>query len=163
MSKAAYLSLVSCLALAACSPSGNNSGQGEADSEIFPATVSSRDFGDYELHFNALTTDQLDPAIAGEYGIIRSKSRALLNISVLRKNELALEPVHAEVEASARNLTGQLRNLDLREITEGEAIYYIAETAIVNSESLVFSVTATPESTDTPLKVEFQKQFYIED
>lgn len=157
------LALLASLSLVACEPTGNPPGQTDADNEVMPGTESYKEFGEYVVHFNALTTDQLDATIAGEYGIVRSQNRVLLNISILKREGLGLDkPVTGTVTATAANLTGQLRNLLVREIREGDAIYYIAETQIVNSESLIFTVNATPESTSTPLTVRFQKQFFVD-
>ena len=58
---------------------------------VLPATESSRDFGDYVVYFNALNTEQLTPEIARQYEIVRSKSRALLNVSIHRKQENGAE------------------------------------------------------------------------
>jgi len=54
---------------------------------ISPATQAeqSKVFGDYTVHYSAFTTDNLTPSIAKQYNIPRSKKRALLNISVLKK------------------------------------------------------------------------------
>jgi len=162
MSRNGWLTTISCLALAACGQAGNESAQ-DGEDEVLPATENVKDFGEYIVYFNALTTDQLDEDIAGEYGIVRSNNRALLNIVMEHAPEIgAPRVVPGEVKATARNLTGQLRNLLVREIREGESIYYIAETSVVNSETLVFAIEATPESTSTPLKVQFQKQFFVE-
>ena len=129
---------------------------------VLSATESSKDFGDYVVHFNALTTDQLTPEIASEYGIVRSKNRALLNVSILRKNEGAgTTAVSGAVAASAVNLTGQLKDLQVREIREGDAIYYIAETPVTNGESLIFTVDVTPQNEASRFTVRFQKQFFV--
>lgn len=45
-----------------------------------------KNFGDYTVHFSAFTTDILTPEVAKSYRIPRSKNRALLNISVLKKS-----------------------------------------------------------------------------
>ena len=163
MSRTGWVSVVGAVALAACSQPGNNAGEDD-DNEVLPATESAKDFGEYVVYFNALTTDQLDPDIAAEYDIIRSNSRVLLNIVMEHSPEIGTpRVVPGRVKASARNLTGQLRNLSVGEIREGESIYYIAETSIVDSESLIFTIEATPESTTTPLVVRFQKQFFVDD
>ena len=46
---------------------------------------SSSSVGDYIVHYNAVSTEALPPAVARAYGITRSKNRGLLNISVLKK------------------------------------------------------------------------------
>jgi hypothetical protein len=160
-----WLSLILGLALIStgCGQDTNN-GQADDESEVLAATESSRVFGDYELHFNALTTDQLSADIANEYDIIRSRNRVLLNISVTHAEEIGLPTaVAGEITALARNLTGQLRRLDVREIREGDAIYYIAETPIVNAETLIFTIEATLESAPAPVSVNFRKQFFVDE
>jgi hypothetical protein len=163
VTRSGCFSVIASLSLAACDQAGMNAGQID-DEEILPATESIKDFGDYVVYFNALTTNQLDPAIAAEYDIIRSNKRVLLNIVMEHRPAIGVPTVVAgEVTASARNLTGQLRNLLVREIREGESIYYIAESAVANSEALIFSIEATPEGQSEPLLVSFQKQFFVDD
>lgn len=152
------------LILAACGQSASNVDQNGNDDEVLAATESFKVFGDYELHFNALTTDQINERMATEHGIVRSKNRVLLNVSVLENQGIGIPvSVTARVSASARNLTGQIRNLPVREIRDGDAIYYIAETPIENAETLIFTVEATPETGTEPLKVSFQKQFFVDE
>lgn len=152
------------LLLAACGQADQSPASAAGEADILGATESFQDFGDYVLHFNALTTDQLGAAIAAEHGVVRSPNRVLLNISVLRKHEIGLStPVAAEVSASARNLTGQLRNIAIREVREGDAIYYIGETQVANAETLIFTIDATPESTTEPLMVSFRRQFFVDE
>ena len=127
-----------------------------------PGTETMQDFGDYVLHFNALTTDQLTAEIAQRHGIVRSSNRAMLNISILRKEAGSVGiPVRGTVEVSAANLTGQLKNVNLREITEAEAIYYIGESSVANGETLIYSIDATPADEAGPLSVRYMKQFFV--
>lgn len=121
----------------------------------------SQDFGQYVVHFNALTTDSLPPKVTKEYDITRSKNRAMLNITVLKKVlGTAGQPVAAKVIASATNLTGHKKDIDLREIREISAIYYIGEFGITNEENLDFNVVVQPEGHDKTYRVEFQQQFF---
>lgn len=119
-------------------------------------------FGDYEVHYNAFNSSMLTAEVAKAYGIQRSDSRAVVNITVLKKNaDGGTEPVKAKVTASGRNLTGQSRDIDMREINEGdEAVYYIGELSVRNQEMFDFTVLATPEGRDKPLTLEFRQQFY---
>ena len=123
----------------------------------------SRTFGDYTVHYSAFTTDLLSPDVAKSYRIQRSKSRALLNISVLRKvMGTTGQPVRAAVKATATNLNAQLRELRVRELEDHGAIYYLAETGIGNGETLKYSVRVLPEGETTPLEFTFDQQFFTD-
>lgn len=124
----------------------------------------SQSFDGYTVHYNALNTSQLTPQVAQAYGIQRSSSRALLNITVLRDGEDGLsEPTHARVEASGKNLTGQRRDIEMREISDAEgAIYYIGVFRVNNMEMFDFSVSVVPEGATAPLELTFRQQFYTE-
>ena len=119
--------------------------------------------GGYVIHHNALTTDNLSPQVASAYGIQRSKERALLNVSVLRGEAgKAGQPVAAQVKATARNLIGQQRDIPLREIREGSAIYYIGDFQVANREKLDFFLEVTPTGEHTPLRAQLQQEFYTD-
>ena len=154
--------LIAASLLVACGKPADSPAAIASTQAMEPADASSRDFGDYVLHFSAIPTNTLTPDIASTYGITRSANRVLLNISILKKTEGAPDmPVAGKVSASAVNLNGQAKNLSLREIREGEAIYYVGDVAISGEEALVFSVEAQPaDATGVPLSVRFQRQFY---
>lgn len=123
-----------------------------------------QNFQDYTVHYNALSSSLISPEVAKVYGIRRSDSRALLNVSVLKNTGNALPTaVKATVTASARNLTGQTRKIEVREISEGDdAIYYIGELSVRNMETFNFTVMVTPEGQSKPFNVKFRQQFYTE-
>ncbi len=139
---------------------------------IFPLLISislsahaeqSQDFGDYVVHFNALNTNLLSPKVAKEYGITRSNQRAMLNVAVQRKKlGTTVQPINAQVTASATNLAGQTKELRMREIKEPYAIYYISEFPISNEETLNFDLSIEPQGSDIePLSVRFRQQFFV--
>ena len=116
----------------------------------------------YALHYNAFTTDQLAADVARNYGITRSKSRAMLNISVLQTQPGGgTKAVKAKVAVQTTNLENQTKNLTLREIVEGdgEAIYYVGDTSVANGETLVFDIQATPEGGTPSPRVKFRRHF----
>jgi len=84
---------------------------------------SSQTVGNYIVHYNAISTESLPPAVARAYGITRSKNKGLLNISVLKKGA-GFHGVEATIDVSATNLTGQLRDIELRKIVDQNAILY---------------------------------------
>ena len=123
----------------------------------------SRTFGDYTIHYAAFTTDLLSPEVARLYKIRRSKNRAIINISVLKKvMGTTGQPVKAQVEASATNLNRQMKSLTTRELSSNGAIYYIAETAVNNEETLNFDLNIIPEGETVALSFSFRQQFFTE-
>ncbi|HET9446381.1 MAG TPA: DUF4426 domain-containing protein [Steroidobacteraceae bacterium] len=149
--------LVACALLA--SGCGDYSPQHKAPTAQ-PSEESFRDFGSYEVHYNAVRTDALTAEVARNYGIQRSANRVMLNVTVLHKEAgAASKPVEAEVKVDARNLNEQLKDLELRRVSEGEAIYYIGEVSISGTEILVFDISVTPSGTQAPLSVKFTREF----
>ncbi len=104
------------------------------------------DTGDAVIHYNAVTTDFFDPQIAKLFGIKRSKNRALLTVTVLKKQMgIASQPAKAKIEATAINLNNQITNLSMREIKDGGAIYYIADFPVSHKETFDITMKVVPE------------------
>jgi len=123
----------------------------------------SKVFGSYTVHYSAFTTDNLTSSVAKLYNIPRSKKRALLNISVLKKTaDGSSKPTRAIIKGTATNLSQQLRELEPREISEKGAIYYIAETPVDNAEILKYRLEITPQGEKTTYTLSFQEQFYTD-
>ena len=119
-----------------------------------------KDIGDHVVHFSALTTDRLPSEIARTYSIVRSKDRAMLNVSVVSKATRMSVPANVEVRVA--NLTGQMKNITIRRIDEQEAIYYIGDTAVANRETLIFDLSVTPEGVERPSDIRFMHEFFTD-
>jgi len=117
--------------------------------------------GGYSIHYNAFTTSTLTPEVANAYGIQRSKYRGMLNVSVIKEKEGAVgSSVAARVDVKTLMLTGQSTPLPMREIKDGDAIYYIGEFAVQNEGKINFLIEATPEGTTETFVVKMQQQFF---
>ena len=125
-----------------------------------PAGESMKDIGDYVVHFSAQSTDALPPDVARAYNIVRSKNRAMLTVSVLSESDNVSVP--AVVVVKTVNLTGQLKNVAMREIEEQDAVYYIGETPVANRETLIFDISVTPEGSTVPSEVRFKREFFTD-
>lgn len=155
------LGLLGLAVLSACQQSVDSVNDGET--KLASPTTTSQEFGDYVVHFNAFRTDQLSSEIAKIYGIVRSKERAMLNVSIMKKEEgKRAAAVPGVVTATATNLTGQFKTASVREIREGMAIYYIAELSVANAEILTFKIEVIPENESEPFSIRFQKQFFAD-
>ena len=121
------------------------------------------DLGPYRVHYSAINTSQLSPEVARTFGIQRSTNRALLNLAVLRRHEGGMdEPARARIAVEAVNIAGQRRAVEMREVTEQEAIYYIGTFRIHNEERITFQIQVQPEDPAEPAReFRFQQQFYV--
>ena len=128
-----------------------------------PATASAEQakrFGDYIVYYNTLTTDMLNPDVAREYDIQRSRSRAMINISIIRQSDKHAVP--AELKVTSGMLTGHKQNLTMQEIREGDAIYYVSDFPVAHRDTLSFTVRVRPEGSRQSHTFEFEKQFFTE-
>jgi hypothetical protein len=139
-----------------------NAGQQQTVPAAVPADQTFKEQGDYEVHFNAVRTDHLPPEVARAYGIQRSTNRVMLNVTILKQEapQAPRKPVEGSVQVDAYNLNGQLKNLEMRRVSEGEAIYYIGEVSITGVEILVFDISVTPNGETTPIEVKLKREFY---
>ncbi len=121
----------------------------------------SESFGDYTVHYGAFGTNFLSVDIAKHYKIKRSKNRALINISILKKvMGTSGTPVRAKVSGSATNMSQQLRELNFQELDEDTAVYYLAVVRISNDETLNFDLKIQPEGESEVYDLGFQQDFY---
>jgi hypothetical protein len=152
--------LVACAfaALAGCGQGGPSEGAAQTAA---PSDATSRDFGEFQLHYNAVRTDVLTAEVARAYGIQRSANRVLLNVSLQRKNaDGTTTPVDGVVTASVYNLNGQLKEITMRRITEGSSVYFIGEVGISGNEILVFDISAVPAGQKMKQSVQFKREFF---
>lgn len=117
-------------------------------------------FGTLEVHYNAMLASELLPDVAKSYKIDRSKTRGIITISVLRKNAVgAAQPIPAKLTAYLVNLNNQLGSIDMREIKEGAAIYYLGEFRVSPPDTLKFNVTVELHG-EPKREVTFSQKFY---
>lgn len=117
-------------------------------------------FGAFEVHYNAMLSADLLPDVAKAYKIDRSKTRGIVTVSVLKKNAMGIaQPVSAKLSAYLVNLNNQLGNIDMREIKEGTAIYYLGEFRVAPPDTLKFTVTVEAKG-EPKHEVTFSQKFY---
>ena len=131
---------------------------------VFPFSLlaeNSTSIPGYTIHHNAFTTDMLSPAVASAYRFQRSKNRGMLNVSVIKDIPDTLgESVAADVKAHASNLTGQTREIPMREIQDADAIYYVGDFRVANQETLDFVLTVTPKGSPRAYTAKLRQQFF---
>ena len=114
--------------------------------------------GGYEAHYSVVATTFLRPGIAADYGLVRARDRALVNVAIIDPSS---GPVTAQVSGQVKDLLGLVRPLEFREVREGTAVYYLATLRHDDRETLRFSVAVqTPDGARHELT--FQQKMYWE-
>ncbi|HEY5646036.1 MAG TPA: DUF4426 domain-containing protein [Pseudomonadales bacterium] len=112
--------------------------------------------GPFEVHYVVVQSTFFSSEIASRYAIVRGRDRALLNISVLDETGSAVPVV---IAGTVTNLLGQVAPLEFREVTEGPAVYYLAEIKHTDRETLRFAATITGHD-GVPRELRFQQQMF---
>ena len=124
---------------------------------LIPAQAEQKkQLGVWDVHYIALPTTLLDPTIASQYKIERSKYNGLVNISVLNSKDQAAQQV--QISGEAKNLLGQIKSLTFVEVKEGAAVYYIAQYGYQTEQMVSFTIQISQGSQSQQLK--FNHTFY---
>ena len=95
-----------------------------------------KDFGDITVHYNTFTSSFLPPETAQKVGVVRSKEKGLINVTVIK----GVTPVTAQVTGTIKDLSGRSEILTFKQITEKGAIYYLAPYNVPQQEVRVFTI-----------------------
>eukprot|EP01155_Anaeramoeba_flamelloides_P025041 Anaeramoba_flamelloidesa812115_32.p3 GENE.a812115_32~~a812115_32.p3 ORF type:complete len:151 (+),score=22.98 a812115_32:176-628(+) len=119
--------------------------------------------GHYEIHYNAFNSSFITPEVAQQNGLIRSKYRALVNVSVLEiQDDGSKKAATAIVSGQAANLIGQAQQLEFKKIDEGNALYYIGGFRFTEDEQLKITLSVQPDPNKPAYNIEFDQRFYVD-
>jgi hypothetical protein len=114
---------------------------------------------DLEMHCVVMSTSELTPEAARDFNVARDPGRGLLTISVFRHlGPGKTQAQHAQVYAGAINRQNQLSSIPVREVRQGDAVFYLGEFRVTPPDTLRFLVNAS-STHGKPLKVEFSRSF----
>jgi len=120
------------------------------------------DFDNYRVHYNAFVSNLLSPEVAKAHNLTRSRYHAVVNITVQKKDDGSYTATPAKVTGTATNLYGKQRNLDMKQVTEQGAIYYLGELPFSNEETLNFNIQVTPKGEKMVHNIRFKQQFFVD-
>ncbi|KGJ96261.1 DUF4426 domain-containing protein [Colwellia psychrerythraea] len=116
--------------------------------------------GSMNVHYMAIGSTFFTPEIAKVYGITRSRYNGLINISVLDNSQQDNPAKTVSITGKAKNNLGQFKELDFKEVKEGNAIYYLAQVSYNNEETLHFDIMINDGKEKQQLK--FSQIFYVD-
>ncbi|MCK6189030.1 MULTISPECIES: DUF4426 domain-containing protein [unclassified Pseudomonas] len=95
-----------------------------------------KDFGDITVHYNTFTSSFLSPETAQKIGVVRSKEKGLINVTVIK----GVTPVTAQVTGTIKDLGGKSEILTFKQIEEKGGISYLAPYSVTQREYKTFTI-----------------------
>ena len=120
------------------------------------AAQQSERFGDYEVHYSAMPTGMLNAEVAQEYGIVRSRTRGMVMVTMLRNGTA----VSASVDIVARDKNDELSEIPAARVRDDGWISYVGTFPIEAGDALTFEIEANPYEGGEAYSVAFRQTFY---
>lgn len=113
-------------------------------------------FGDYEIHYSAIPTGMLNDQVAGEYGIVRSRTRGMVMVTILRDGQA----VSGQVDILARDENDKLTEIGAQRVREDGWVSYVGTFPIEAGDALTFEIKVNPHAGGETYPVAFRQTFY---
>lgn len=117
-----------------------------------------KQLGNWDVHYIAFPAPLLTPEVALQYQLQRSKYNAVINISVLDKNNQQAQKV--ALSGNAKDLQGRQRKLEFTQVVEGNAVYYLAQLPFYHEQRYSFTINIASGNESQLLK--FDQTFYVD-
>jgi hypothetical protein len=116
----------------------------------------------YVVRWNTTTTGFLPREVVRRHDLV-PQGRGVLNVVVLEDEDPQKLPesVQAEVTAQVRNLLGQVRRIEMREVEENGRFSYLGTFDVDDGDQLRFELRVQRQG-ETPLTVAFERRFLID-
>lgn len=116
----------------------------------------------YVVRWNTTTTGFLPREVVRKHDLV-PQGRGVLNVVVLQDDDPQKlpEPVQAEVTAQVRDLLGQVRRIEMREVEENGRFSYLGTFDVDDGDQLRFELSVHRRA-GTPLDVTFERRFVID-
>ncbi|GGC70017.1 DUF4426 domain-containing protein [Marinobacter halophilus] len=125
------------------------------------AQAGQTDFGKYQVHWSVFPSTFLDPQVAKDNNLQRSRSIGIINISIMTEGEHGqIRPVGGQVEGQVSNDIQQVNFLAFRRIQEGDAVYFIAQYQYRTGDLMTFNLKARPAGHNQDLQVRFSHTLF---
>jgi hypothetical protein len=117
--------------------------------------------GPFILRASTVSSETLPESTASEHGIQRDPRRGVLNVVILHKEAGAEKTLQGDIQAIARNLSGQKREVAMKEVTANGYVSYMGTYEFVRGEVIDFLIEATPRGSDRKLSLSFRDRMWL--
>lgn len=100
--------------------------------------------GGLTLRSSTVASGMIDQATADRHGIEQAPDVGVLNVVLARSETGRLQPIPAQVEATAWSLSGIRQEIEMREVRENGRVSYMGTYDFLPREVIDFRITAKP-------------------
>lgn len=116
----------------------------------------SKEIGPYALRSSTVVTNTISAETARAHNVVRSPTRALVNVTVLKDGN----NIPANVEVQVRNLAGLTRPIPVTATTSGAYVSYTGVYDFTHGEVLDFTIKAIPQNAQTTLTMTYRDRMW---
>ncbi len=117
--------------------------------------------GRFTLRSSTVESQSISPSVARTHGFSPERDLAILNVTVFAKNNKGRKSVPAVVTASAKNLAGVAREIQLSPVRENRSVSYFGTYHHLPNEVLDFTITARIGRSSPPLTLRYRDRLGI--
>ena len=123
---------------------------------LLASAQQSERFGDYEIHYSAIPTGMLNADVAREYGLVRSRTRGMVMVTILRNGEA----VSGAVDIVARDDNDELTEIPAERVREDGWVSYVGTFPIEPGDARIFEIDVNPHAGGEVYSVAFRQTFH---
>jgi hypothetical protein len=117
--------------------------------------------GAFSLRASTVSSETLPESTAKAHGIERDPRRGVLNVIILHKVKSGEKTMRGAVSATARDLTGQKRDIPMKEVDANGYVSYMGTYDFVRGEVIDFLINAKPQGGGRKLSLTFRDRMWL--
>ncbi|MFL6715744.1 MAG: DUF4426 domain-containing protein [Burkholderiaceae bacterium] len=117
--------------------------------------------GAFRLRASTVSSETLPESTAKAHGIERDPRRGVLNVTILHNEKSGEKTMRGDVEATARDLTGQKRTVPMKEVDANGYVSYMGTYDFVRGEVIDFLIDAKPQGGGPKLSLTFRDRMWL--
>lgn len=117
-------------------------------------------FGPYVIRSSTVGSENISAETAAAHGIERGPRKAILNVTVLKKEGGQEVTVPARLQVYVRNLTEQRRQIDMREVAAEGRVSYMGTYDFLHGSVLDFTINAQPANSGKTLTMTYRERMW---
>ena len=117
-----------------------------------------QEIGEHVVHYNALPAERIDPELAARHDLPRERDQVVVTLAVMTRTGSVAVP--ADIRAHATDAEGRLHRFQLREIHDGDALFYVGAVPLDGGSGVLeFTLQVRPDQASAPQGVRFTRRF----